>query len=81
MSSKKTPSNKRILDLNNAKIRRIILVQSLQIKSLQRENQNLRNKVVLVEGTIKGPYKFFYKLAYACEVILNIVKSPFRRKE
>lgn len=81
MSNKKTPSNKRILDLNSTKIRRIILVQSLQIKSLQRENQHLRNRVKLAEGTLNGPYKFFYKLAYACEVILNIVKSPFRRKE
>jgi len=81
MTSKKTPSNKRLVNLNNSKIKRIILVQSLQLKSLQRENEYLRKKIETMRAAHKGPYKYFYKLAYACEVIFRIVRKPFRRKE
>ena len=81
MTSKKTPTNKRLASLSNSKIKRIILIQGLQIKSLQRENEQLRKKIEIMESAYKGPYKFFYKLAYACEVILRLVRKPFRRNK
>ena len=80
MTSKKTPTN-RLRDLNSQKIRRILIVQNLQIRSLQRENDRLKQKICIMESAHTGPYKFFYKLAYACEVILNLVSKPFRRRK
>jgi len=77
MSSKKTPSNT-FRDIHSYKIRRIIIVQSLQIKSLKRENDRLDNKIQRMEATNKGMYKFFFKLAYGCEVILRLICKPFR---
>ena len=76
--SKTTPS-RRIRDLDEKKLRRVVLVQGLQIKALTRENKSLRDKIELIEDIHTGPFKFFFKLAYACEVILNSVKRFLRR--
>jgi len=79
MSSKKTPSNGRQVELYGQKLRRMLIIQNLQIRSLKRECQHLKNKIKVMEQTNQGSYRFFYKLAYGCEVILNYVRKLFRR--
>ena len=80
MTSKKTPSN-RLRDLHDQKLRRIVLIQGLQLRSAKRENERLRHKIKIMEAANSGSYKFFYKLAYTCEVILNFIRKPFRRNK
>ena len=76
-----TPSN-RSRELSEKKLRRIVILQGLRIRSLERENARLLRKLKLIDSTIDGKlYKFFYKLAYACEVILKTVSKPFRSKK
>lgn len=76
--SKTTPS-RRIRDLDERKLRRVVLIQGLQLKAVTRENKALRDKIYLLESIHSGPFKFFLKLAYACEVILRGIKRLFRR--
>ena len=76
--SKTTPS-RRIRDLDEKKLRRVVLIQGLQLKAVTRENKALRDKIQLMESIHTGPFRFFLKLAYACEVILRGIKRLFRR--
>lgn len=76
--SKTTPS-RRIRDLDERKLRRVVLIQGLQLKAITRENKDLRDKIQLMESIHSGPFKFFLKLAYTCEVILRSIKRLFRR--
>ena len=76
--SKTTPS-RRIRDLDEKKLRRVVLIQGLQLKAVTRENKALRDKIQLMESIHIGPFRFFLKLAYACEVILRSIKRLFRR--
>ena len=78
--SKTTPS-RRIRDLDEKKLRRVVLIQGLQLKAVTRENKALRDKIQLMESIHTGSFRFFLKLAYACEVIviLRSIKRLFRR--
>lgn len=76
--SKTTPS-RRIRDLDEKKLRRVVLIQGLQLKAVTRENKALRDKIHLMESIHSGPFRFFLKLAYTCEVILSNIKRLFRR--
>ncbi len=78
MSSKKTPSNTSPVVLHDQKMRRVLIIQNLQIRSLKRENQHLRQQIQIMKQAHEGPYKFFFKLAYGFEVILNSIKKLFR---
>ena len=84
MTSKKTPSNrknKREIALDSHNIRMLLIRQALQLKALKRQNENLKHKILLMESANKGVYKFFYKLAYGCEVILNAIRNALGRKQ
>ena len=77
--SKMTPSNKNQVELYGQKLRRMLIIQNLQIRSLKRECRHLRNQIRVMEQTRQGSYRFFFKLAYGCEVILNCMRKLFRR--
>ena len=81
MSNKKTPSNERQATLHFQKMRRFLIIQDLQIRSLKRENKRLERKLQIIEQAQQGSYKFFFKLAYGFEVILNSIKNLFRRNK
>ena len=79
MSSKKTPSNTNHVVLHDQKMRRVLIIQNLQIRSLKRENQHLKRQIQIMKQAHEGSYKFFFKLAYGFEVILNSIRNLFRR--
>ncbi len=81
MSNKKTPSNERQATLHAQKMRRLLIIQDLQIRSLKRENRHLKRQLQVIAQAQQGSYKFFFKLAYGFEVILNSIRNLFRRNK
>ena len=81
MTRKKTPSNKRIQKLDSHKIRMRLISQTLHAKALRRENEKLKKQIETLKSSQKRVNRFLYKLSYAFEVILNLIRNPFRRNK
>ena len=81
MTRKKTPSNKRIQQLDSHKIRMLLISQTLHVKALRRENEKLKKRITTLEASHKRVNRFLNKLSYAFEVILNLVRNIFRRNK
>ena len=79
MTRKKTPSNRRIKQLDSHKIRMLLISQTLHAKALKRENEKLKKQIETLKSSQDRVNRFLNKLSYAFEVILNLIRNPFRR--